>query len=124
MHVAGGGSWPYRRKSWFDYIFDRLVVSTALRRSAAIAVSCFLTLSTAVSAQEPGIISGRVIDARTGVGLDKVLVLIENGGPSVAVPSSRSFGLKVIVASIEQQLGGKAAFEWNAGGLRCAAVVL
>jgi CheY-like chemotaxis protein len=31
----------------------------------------------------------------------------------------RSFGLKVIVASIEQQLGGKAAFDWDRQGLRC-----
>ena len=31
----------------------------------------------------------------------------ENGGPAIAEPSSRSFGLKVIVASIEQQLGGQ-----------------
>jgi two-component sensor histidine kinase/DNA-binding response OmpR family regulator len=55
-------------------------------------------------------------------GLDSdalILRWIENGGPPVAEPSSRSFGLKVIVASIEQQLGGKAAFEWNAAGLRC-----
>src|SRR3954469_14837243 len=93
MHVAGGGSWPYRRKSWFDYIFDRLVVSTALRRSAAIAVSCFLTLSRAVSAQQPGIISGRVIDGRTGAGLDKVLVLIENGGPSTYSERTGAFSI-------------------------------
>src|SRR5262249_58503292 len=44
---------------------------------------------------------------------------VENGGPPVAEPSSRSFGLKVIAASIEQQLGGKAAFDWNRAGLRC-----
>jgi two-component sensor histidine kinase/response regulator RpfG family c-di-GMP phosphodiesterase len=44
---------------------------------------------------------------------------VENGGPPVAEPSSRSFGLKVISASIEQQLGGKAAFDWNNAGLRC-----
>src|SRR3954462_3190207 len=98
MHVAGGGSWPYRRKSWFDYIFDRLVVSTALRRSAAIAVSCFLTLSTAVSAQQPGIISGRVIDGRTGVGLDKVLVLIENGGPSPQTDPTGAFRIAAVTA--------------------------
>jgi CheY-like chemotaxis protein len=48
-----------------------------------------------------------------------VLRWAENGGPAVAEPSSRSFGLKVIVASIEQQLGGKAVFEWNSAGLRC-----
>jgi two-component sensor histidine kinase/CheY-like chemotaxis protein len=44
---------------------------------------------------------------------------VENSGPPVAEPSSRSFGLKVIAASIEQQLGGKAIFEWNRAGLRC-----
>ena len=43
----------------------------------------------------------------------------ENGGPNIVQPSSRSFGLKVIVASIEQQLGGKASFDWDPKGLRC-----
>lgn len=42
----------------------------------------------------------------------------ETGGPAISQPSSRSFGLKVIVASIEQQLGGKAVFDWNVRGLR------
>jgi CheY-like chemotaxis protein len=43
----------------------------------------------------------------------------ENGGPPIKAPSARSFGLKVIKASIEQQLGGQAAFDWNPKGLRC-----
>jgi PAS domain S-box-containing protein len=44
----------------------------------------------------------------------------ENGGPRIAHPTQRSFGLKVIAASIEQQLGGKASFDWNPNGLRAA----
>jgi two-component sensor histidine kinase/DNA-binding response OmpR family regulator len=44
---------------------------------------------------------------------------VENGGPRIGRPSSRNFGLKVIGASIEQQLGGKAVFDWNPAGLRC-----
>jgi PAS domain S-box-containing protein len=44
---------------------------------------------------------------------------VENGGPPIKTPSARSFGLKVIKASIEQQLGGKAVFDWNPKGLRC-----
>jgi two-component sensor histidine kinase/DNA-binding response OmpR family regulator len=43
----------------------------------------------------------------------------ESGGPAIAPPSARNFGLKVIVASIEQQLGGRAEFDWNPKGLRC-----
>ena len=44
---------------------------------------------------------------------------VESGGPPIEAPSARSFGLKVIKASIEQQLGGKATFDWNPKGLRC-----
>ena len=44
---------------------------------------------------------------------------VENGGPPTAKPSTRNFGLKVIVASIEQQLGGKSEFDWDERGLRC-----
>jgi len=44
----------------------------------------------------------------------------ERGGPHVARRSTRNFGLKVIVTSIEQQLGGKVTFEWDPKGLRCA----
>jgi len=44
---------------------------------------------------------------------------VENGGPPIKTPSARSFGLKVIKASIEQQLGGKTTFDWNPKGLRC-----
>ena len=43
----------------------------------------------------------------------------ENGGPHIAPPSARNFGLKVILASMEQQPGGKAAFDWDSKGLRC-----
>jgi PAS domain S-box-containing protein len=44
---------------------------------------------------------------------------VENGGPLIASPSVSSFGLKVIIASVEQQLGGKVAFDWASKGLQC-----
>ena len=44
----------------------------------------------------------------------------ESGGPRIAPPAAKSFGLRVIRASIEQQLDGNAAFDWDAGGLRCS----
>src|SRR3984957_20001233 len=48
---------------------------------------------------------------------------VESGGPPIRTPSARSFGLKVIKASIEQQLGGQATFDWNPKGLRCALAI-
>ena len=48
-----------------------------------------------------------------------VLRWIETGGPRIAPPAARSFGLKVIRASIEKQLDGKATFEWDPLGMQC-----
>ncbi|MGA2943795.1 MAG: response regulator [Xanthobacteraceae bacterium] len=48
-----------------------------------------------------------------------VLKWVEDSGPKIKPPTSRSFGLKVIRASIEQQLGGEAMFDWAPEGLRC-----
>jgi two-component sensor histidine kinase/DNA-binding response OmpR family regulator len=48
-----------------------------------------------------------------------VLKWVETGGSPIAPPSARSFGLKVIRASVENQLGGKAAFDWARQGMQC-----
>ncbi len=48
-----------------------------------------------------------------------ILRWVESGGPRIKPPATRSFGLNVIRASIEQQLGGKASFEWEPTGLQC-----
>jgi CheY-like chemotaxis protein len=41
----------------------------------------------------------------------------------VAAPSARSFGLKVIRTSIENQLNGKAIFEWVPQGMQCTLAI-
>jgi carboxypeptidase family protein/TonB-dependent receptor-like protein len=43
--------------------------------------------------EETGAINGRVVDARTGAGLGKVLVLVEDGGPSTRTDDSGAFQL-------------------------------
>ncbi len=45
---------------------------------------------------------------------------VESGGPHILPPRARNFGLKVIVTSIEKQLGGKATFDWRPHGMRCS----
>jgi CheY-like chemotaxis protein len=44
---------------------------------------------------------------------------IESGGPRVRVPSSVGYGTRIITASVESQLSGRAIFEWRPEGLRC-----
>jgi two-component sensor histidine kinase/DNA-binding response OmpR family regulator len=49
-----------------------------------------------------------------------VLEWNESGGPPITPPASRSFGLRVIRASIEQQLSGETTFDWDPKGLHCS----
>jgi PAS domain S-box-containing protein len=43
----------------------------------------------------------------------------ETGGPAAKPPSVHGFGTRIILASIERQLRGLAAFDWRPEGLRC-----
>jgi PAS domain S-box-containing protein len=43
----------------------------------------------------------------------------EDAGPKVEAPSSRGFGTRSVIASIETQLGGRAIFDWRPEGLCC-----
>ena len=43
----------------------------------------------------------------------------ETGGPATKPPSVSGFGTRIILASIERQLGGRAIFDWRREGLRC-----
>jgi PAS domain S-box-containing protein len=47
----------------------------------------------------------------------------EDSGPAVEIPSSRGFGTRSVIASIETQLGGQAKFDWRPEGLCCRLLV-
>jgi len=96
MHLAAGYGGGHQRKLWVDYIFDRALSFVRVCTAVWIAISSFPGVSTAVYAQQPGSISGRVVDARTGAGIDKVLVLIEDGGPSTQTDATGAFSLAAV----------------------------
>ena len=64
---------------------------------AAFAFCQLFTVLSAVfsplAAQETGTITGRIVDARTGAGLERVFVLVEDGGPSAQTDSAGAFRL-------------------------------
>ena len=43
----------------------------------------------------------------------------ESGGPSPHPPAAPGFGIRLISASVERQLGGEAGFDWRSEGLHC-----
>jgi CheY-like chemotaxis protein len=51
---------------------------------------------------------------------DLVLRWTESGGPTTKKAVSPGFGMRIILASIEGQLAGRAKFDWRPEGLQCA----
>jgi PAS domain S-box-containing protein len=47
----------------------------------------------------------------------------ESGGPRVKKPAKLGFGTRIIVASVEGQLGGQARFQWGDEGLHCIVTI-
>jgi PAS domain S-box-containing protein len=47
----------------------------------------------------------------------------ETGGPRTSKPARKGFGTRIIVASVEGQLGGRAKFTWHDRGLHCVLVI-
>jgi two-component sensor histidine kinase len=89
----------------------------ATAQTVALALHELITNSAkygALSAQ-----SGRLsVSWENQAGLLKI-VWAETGGPKVETPTTRGFGTRSVIASIESQLGGKAEFDWRPEGLVC-----
>jgi len=47
----------------------------------------------------------------------------ESEGPAIVPPREQGYGTRLITASIERQLGGRAVFEWRPQGLLCRLTV-
>jgi hypothetical protein len=56
----------------------------------------------AARGQQPGVVTGHVVDARTGAGLGKVLVLVEDGGPSTQTDNAGAFRIPTVTAGIRR----------------------
>jgi hypothetical protein len=91
MQLDAGFGRPHTRKSWVDYIFDPARPRRAFSLAFGVAVWLFLTAAVEIGAQEPGAVAGRIVDARTGTGIQKVLVLVEDGGPSSQTDATGAF---------------------------------
>jgi len=48
----------------------------------------------------------------------------ESGGPTIAPPTNRGFGTRVIETMIANQVGGKVCFDWRPPGLACEIALL
>jgi PAS domain S-box-containing protein len=62
---------------------------------------------------------GKVKLAWTSNGRNIEFAWTESGGPVTSKPASLGFGTRIVLASIERQLGGQVTFDWLPQGLAC-----
>jgi PAS domain S-box-containing protein len=65
-------------------------------------------------------LTGKVKLAWTSDGRTISFNWTETGGPAASKPTTLGFGTRIVLASIERQLGGKVAFDWPPQGLHCS----
>jgi PAS domain S-box-containing protein len=64
-------------------------------------------------------LSGKVKLDWTSDGQTIAFTWTETGGPATSKPATLGFGTRIVLASIERQLGGRVEFDWKPQGLTC-----
>lgn len=71
---------------------------TAIRVAFSAILAALTMAQASLRAQETGAVTGHVVDARTGAGLERVLVLMEPAGPSTRTDAAGAFTLPAVPA--------------------------
>jgi two-component sensor histidine kinase len=108
---------PYANGGQISFSGKELQLQPATAQTLALALHELVTNSAKYGALS--VLSGQ-ISVSWSVEDDRLdLTWIETGGPLVHVPTSRGFGTRSLMASVESQLGGQAMFDWRPEGLIC-----
>ena len=86
------------RKCGVDYNFDRRWLQPCFSAVAGAFFVVFLTIHGIARAQDTGVVSGHVVDARTGAPLSKVLVVVEGVPVSTQTDETGWFQLEKVPA--------------------------
>jgi two-component sensor histidine kinase len=108
---------PYSVAGQIEVCGSELQLQPATAQTLALALHELVTNSAKYGALST--LSGRLSIRWETDGDILVLVWEETGGPKVHEPTSRGFGTRSVIASIESQLGGRAEFDWRSEGLIC-----
>jgi PAS domain S-box-containing protein len=116
---------PYRDGRWERVRIDGPTVMLEPNSAQAIAISLHELATNAAKYGSLSAADGDVEIAWTHTaGGQLSLRWTESGGPTIAPPTHRGFGTRIIENIIGGQLGGKVRFDWRAQGLTCEIALL
>ena len=108
---------PYSESGQIEFAGSEVRLLPATAQTLALALHELVTNSAKYGALST--LSGRLSIGWEIQGDFLLLAWEETGGPIVHKPTSRGFGTRSVIASIESQLGGQARFDWRPEGLSC-----
>jgi len=108
---------PYSEAGQIEFHGSAVRLQPATAQTLALALHELVTNSAKYGALST--LSGRLSIGWEIEGDFLMLTWQETGGPVVCKPTSRGFGTRSVIASIESQLGGQAVFDWRPEGLIC-----
>lgn len=112
---------PYSSTGQVHIVGPEVQLQPATAQSLALALHELVTNSAKYGALS--VLVGR-LSVTWNIENDQLNILwTESGGPSVSEPTTRGFGTRSLMASVENQLGGQALFEWHPDGLICRMLV-
>jgi len=106
---------PYSESGQIEFAGSEVRLLPATAQTLALALHELVTNSAKYGALST--LSGRLSIGWEIQGDFLLLAWEETGGPIVHKPTSRGFGTRSVIASIESQLGGQALFDWRSEGL-------
>lgn len=112
---------PYASGGQISFSGAELQLQPATAQTLALALHELVTNSAKYGALS--VLTGQVAVTWTTESDRFELLWVETNGPQVCVPTSRGFGTRSLMASVESQLGGQALFDWRPEGLICRLVV-
>jgi PAS domain S-box-containing protein len=112
---------PYLPAGQIEFSGSEVQLQPATAQTLALALHELVTNSAKYGALST--LSGRLSIGWEIQGDFLLLAWEETGGPTVQKPTSRGFGTRSVIASIESQLGGQALFDWRSEGLICRLLV-
>ena len=112
---------PYATAGQVHFAGAEVQLQPATAQSLALALHELVTNSAKYGALS--VLSGQ-LSVTWNVENDRLeLSWVETGGPQVREPTTRGFGTRSLMASVENQLGGQALFDWRSEGLICRLLV-
>jgi len=112
---------PYSESGQIEFAGSEVRLLPATAQTLALALHELVTNSAKYGALST--LSGRLSIGWEIQGDFLLLAWEETGGPIVHKPTSRGFGTRSVIASIESQLGGQALFDWRSEGLICRLLI-